>query len=976
MSDSGPRSSPVPPDSGGERLPAIAFVVSEAPDRDHGTWTTVSAALLFLLASTPALGLHPATRHYGQRDGLPQSRVSAVSQDARGLLWIGTKRGGLARYDGRTWRVLDTADGLPSSDVRWISRDPGGNLFVATAGGYGRVRDGRFEPIGPSAAATDRLVRVLEASTPGTLWIGRRAGLLVWSEKGGEVVVPLEREGRPPDVQWLAPDGTGGIYAATDVGLAHVGPPPGLAVSWVAGLPPDDTTVVSRLQDGRLAVAVTGAGLFVGKPGDFHRIGDDRRPGLKVISLLDGGEEGLFVGTSGAGAFLCRERCEPLTGNDLAPDGIVFEIFRDREGVLWFATDGGLGKRVASAFRTLDESDGFPRTEWLYGMTETADGAVWIAASDHRVVRLDADGRASVFTGADGLPGVLVTDVLSPRSGEGPLVCTRRGLFRRRGGRFVHERLPGGVPDDVDSALDTADGLYVATWNRGLYLVRDGAALRVPPPVGPVVEALAPLPDGRIWCGGDGFGIALVAAGRVVSRLTTRDGLPSDQVHGILVDSKGDLWVATEAGAWCRRRDGSSFLLDRDAGLPGSYVYWVVEDHEGAHWLGTNHGVVRRAADGRLELFTTRDGLERNECSPDSAFVDSRGRLFVGTSTLSVFDRRPAPPGARPLVHLEADAGAGWLPEGSTLRLRAGSGPVRFRFASPSFVDEDSTTFRTRLTGVADAWQTTGTGQDTSTWGRLSPGAYRFEVQAVTGDGRVSESPAGIAVVVEPRWWERGDVRLAAIALAVLVGALALIVRDRRHARAAARLKALVDERTDALRSANARLESLAATDELTGVANRRSATERLAQAIAVARRNGSPLAIALVDLDGFKGVNDSFGHSAGDDCLHWIAGVLAGALRAGDFLGRFGGDEFLAVLVDTDLEGARVVAARMSAELAARPWRPEGSTGPSRPLVTLSIGLAALAPADPDAAAFLLRADRALYAAKNAGRARAVAAE
>ena len=935
----------------------------------------VVAAALFGSASS-ALALHPATRLYDTNDGLPGSRITCVTQDAQGYLWVGTKRGGLARYDGRTWRVLDAADGLPSNDVRWIARDAAGALFVATTLGYGRVRDGRFDLLGPSTVTADRLVRVLEASTPGRVWAGRRDGLLVRDLAGGEVAVPLERGGAAADVQWLASDGAGGVWAATDVGLAHVGAPPALFVEWVTGLPEGDTSVVARRRDGSLVAAVTGAGLFSGAPGRFRRVGDDRAPGRKVISILDLGEEGLLVGTSGSGAFLCRERCEPLVGPDVPSDAIVFDVFRDREGVFWFASDSGLGKRAPSAFRTFDAGDGFPATEWVYGMTESADGFVWVAASDHRVVRIDPSGRATAFGEADGIPSTLVTDVVTTRADEGPLVLTRSGAFRFRGGRLVHARLPAPLPEDLDTAVEAREGLYVATWNRGLWLVSGGRAVRVPPPVGAVVEALAPDPAGGVWCGGEGFGVARVESGRVVARLTTADGLPSDEVNGLLVDSKGALWAATQAGAYCRRADGTHFRLDRSSGLPGSYVHWVVEDREGSHWLGTNHGVVRRSADGRLETYTTRDGLARNECSPGSAFVDSRGRLFVGSSALSVLGRRPEPSHAAPVVLVEGEAGGVRARGGETIRLRAGSGPVRFRFASPSFVDEEATTFRTRLVGVSDRWTTAAGDQDTSAWGGLAPGSYRFEVEAVTGDGRVSEKPAAIELVVEPRWWERGDVRLAALAAALLLAGLAVVVRDRRHMRAAARLQRIVEERTEALRGANARLADLAATDELTGVANRRSVMERLAQAIAVSRRNGSPLSVVLVDLDGFKEVNDRLGHAAGDDCLRWIAGVLAGSLRAGDLLGRVGGDEFLALLVGTDLEGARVAAERMAAGLAERPWRPACPDASDLPRVTLSAGLATLAGRGEGADEILLRADRALYAAKSSGRARAVAAE
>ena len=122
--------------------------------------------------------------------------------------------------------------------------------------------------------------------------------------------------------------------------------------------------------------------------------------------------------------------------------------------------------------------------------------------------------------------------------------------------------------------------------------------------------------------------------------------------------------------------------------------------------------------------------------------------------------------------------------------------------------------------------------------------------------------------------------------------------------------------------------------------------------------------------LDGFKAVNDTRGHKAGDLCLRWIAQQLEASLRTADQLGRLGGDEFLAVLVATDSDGARHAAERMRRQLAANPWRPEDEEAGLS--ITLSLGLTSLQDGE-DADALLSRAYEALYAAKRGGRARAV---
>jgi two-component system cell cycle response regulator len=155
----------------------------------------------------------------------------------------------------------------------------------------------------------------------------------------------------------------------------------------------------------------------------------------------------------------------------------------------------------------------------------------------------------------------------------------------------------------------------------------------------------------------------------------------------------------------------------------------------------------------------------------------------------------------------------------------------------------------------------------------------------------------------------------------------------------------------------------LANSDALTGLQNRRRASERLETEIARARRYGTPLSLLLCDVDHFKQVNDRFGHNMGDEVLIRVAASLNETLRQVDLVGRWGGEEFLVLLPDTDAEGARIVAERLRLAIEAMPPFPDGP-----PRVTCSIGFAAYQNED-NSAVFVDRADQALYKAKKNGR-------
>jgi diguanylate cyclase (GGDEF)-like protein/PAS domain S-box-containing protein len=165
-------------------------------------------------------------------------------------------------------------------------------------------------------------------------------------------------------------------------------------------------------------------------------------------------------------------------------------------------------------------------------------------------------------------------------------------------------------------------------------------------------------------------------------------------------------------------------------------------------------------------------------------------------------------------------------------------------------------------------------------------------------------------------------------------------------------------------RLAEDRIQYLATRDALTGLPNRLLLAERAEQAIVAAARSRGQLALLSFDLDRFKLVNDSLGHAAGDALLRDFAGRLRDCVRQSDTVARLGGDEFVVLLEDLKDEGAAARVADKMLESARQPARADGQ----EVRVSTSIGIA-YGGIDPDGAAWLKRADAALYQAKNGGR-------
>ena len=167
---------------------------------------------------------------------------------------------------------------------------------------------------------------------------------------------------------------------------------------------------------------------------------------------------------------------------------------------------------------------------------------------------------------------------------------------------------------------------------------------------------------------------------------------------------------------------------------------------------------------------------------------------------------------------------------------------------------------------------------------------------------------------------------------------------------------------------------SMAYTDELTGVYNRRYMNSLLERKILEIADTAKPVSVMLFDIDHFKQVNDSYGHASGDDVLKEIATRVTDNVRDFDLVARFGGEEFVVVMPDSNAEAAYMVAERLRNRIAGTPFKIPGRDEPLK--VTVSIGVATTTDPSDSADKLLARADALLYTAKRGGRNRSCTAD
>ena len=180
--------------------------------------------------------------------------------------------------------------------------------------------------------------------------------------------------------------------------------------------------------------------------------------------------------------------------------------------------------------------------------------------------------------------------------------------------------------------------------------------------------------------------------------------------------------------------------------------------------------------------------------------------------------------------------------------------------------------------------------------------------------------------------------------------------------------KNIVMAANQAMQQQNRVLETLSITDSLTGLYNRSKLDAILSDQLARFRRTQRAFTLLMMDIDHFKTLNDTYGHLTGDEVLAAVAQILAQSIRSIDYAARYGGDEFIIILVETSAEQALKTAERICDQVEGMVYNIDGSSI----AVTVSIGIVQCQPEDQTPTAVFARADRALYEAKHAGRNRA----
>ncbi|MEM1095906.1 MAG: two-component regulator propeller domain-containing protein [Bacteroidota bacterium] len=803
--------------------------------------------LLTLAAPATAQPTEPLRfAHYGLAEGLSHPSVTHIHRDRRGYVWVSTMDG-LNRFDGIRFETFyaDPSDSTALADnvVHGMVEDEAGILWIGTRnGGLSRYdwrtdtfTTFRADPSNPFALPHNN-ISATHLDQRGYLWIGTEGGACVFDRatarchriqfqgddrlNAGYITALFEAadgQAWAGSITGLYRINTAPMYRALAAGDAAAVPVLARAVSLQpSGRPRPEPSVLSVFEHGGVFWVGTDAdGIYRFDPGQERaEVLPDRRLRQAHVSRFaaDGNTLYFATGYNGLGIHdLETNQTRLVPYQPDLPDGLSHErisnVYVDHDKTLWVGTwGGGLNRlRPASLFAHYDADDGLVN-EFMWTLAEDPTGAVWAGTIDglFRFTNLDA-GASIVWADEEERmlrdsevrvvhPGRTAVWIGTQRSGIHALPNDELGNASFRFRDSFHR--PGdatSLSSNLIRALleDQRGWLWAATDSAGVCLAQDPERILADDDA--TWRCLRHTPDqpgglqsdnyrtvfedaaGDIWLGTatagahrlrtsawDGSDWATLTIDHIGYTPGDPASMPHPNVQSIEQDETGRYWFATFGGGLASWDDATQQLTRyrRAEGLPNETVYGVVDDRHGHLWLPTNNGLARLTlADGFIETFTPSDGVQAREFNSGAFHRGSSGRIYVGgINGFNVFDpaqieREGTVPEVRLtriLLHeqpLDLGRAPSLLHE---LVLDHKSNFLTFEYVAPAYEQAAHMAYTYQM--LEDAPVQAG-GSRVARYPDLAPGRYTLQVEAYDRTAPMQRSRLTLPITIRPPWW-------------------------------------------------------------------------------------------------------------------------------------------------------------------------------------------------------------------------------
>lgn len=773
-------------------------------------WGIIAAFLIFL----PLHSQEYSLRTFSVDAGLAQSQVYASLVDSRGLLWFGTRGGGLSMFDGIQFRTLSEQDGLISNYILAIYEDKKGNLWVGTDEGVSRYDGQEFLNFDGSNGMKNALVNAIMAGPDGNLWLGTNNGIDVLDPEKGEIIKHYGKaEGLVHrQVTALLTDSKGNIWIGTFGGMNVL--PAGKEFfrsnlhqfDRYRGLP--DSHIRNFMEDsqGQVWICTYGGGAAwydpqkssLSKNRPFRYLGTANGLTSPIVFCATEDSKGnIWFGTLSGGAQRWNGKYFTyFTQNEGLYSNHVRSIVEDDWGNVWLGTSGGgVSKFSGDQFVHFTEKNGLPGNR-VYSVVEDSLGHYWFGTSGGGITRYDG-AEFTQFGRKDGFRDIIVKASFRDSKGNLWFGTEGAGAFKYDGKRFRgYSRSDGLSGNWVKQIIeDNAGNMWFATAGGGVSVLKNGKFQNYHVNQGLPSERINCIIQdrrGNIWIGSADRGIARFD-GNKFTAFDEEKGLCSNIIRSVEMDKEGNLWWGTANGlSKLMQKSGGEVeftCVTKKDGLTSENIYLTIFDRVGNLWSGTERGVdkVILNRDGNIReirQYGATEGFTGIETCQRAALRDNEGNLWFGT--INGITRHDPRENSRnqlpPRIHISnvnlfysrltgtqyADSVTPWYGLPMNLVLPHNQNHLSFEFIGINHKNPQKVSYKWKLEPYEKDWRPL-TFKREATYSNLEPGEYTFNLKAYNEDGVPTKDPVEFHFVIRPPWYATWWFRIGAGLLVILL---------------------------------------------------------------------------------------------------------------------------------------------------------------------------------------------------------------
>lgn len=933
-------------------------------------------------------------------DGLPSLNINQIYQQENGFVWFATDSG-VSRYNGKDFLHFKYNPGeknhISNNYVNEMVEDDDGNLWFSTEDGLNKLKfDGSMtyykndstEPLSISS----NLVSTMFKDSSGTLWLGFIDGLSTYDKTlDGFKKVPIDSAlgamNANVSIYDIFEDHQGTLYASTSNGLAILN----IKTNRFEDYVPKNSLHNNLVRDHIYAALVDRnsviwmgtkeSGLYSLNPitQEINVYSNEKENESSlaentVFSLAEFKDGSIWVGHYNSGISIMDPDDKTFTRvqyrefDDFSlPGNSIMNLFVDDSDIVWISTTAGVAyysplKRSADIYKKNPSGSGIS-DNFIYSVTSTKNDA-WIATKKEINKVNTLSGLITKFSFNDA-PGSRMWAVA--KGSDNLWVAHSKGLSHidltlNKIVTFGNEKdnkynLPAS--DNYTIVSDSAGGVWVTGYNSGVYNFH--------PDKGVVKQFLDkkgnPYHDNSTYTldmivSEDGLIWLATTSGVFSVNTTTGDynhfSLGSNQSNiraaSLTQDKNGNIWIATQGLGLAKitqdkDRVFSIEYINTSDGLPKNKIKTVISDNDFL-WLTTENELIRYEVTTKTFLVFPSLISDKDVSFTEAGIEVNGDNLFLGTNNGFVVVDKPKLTGNEymPPVHILAIKtgnkksyiyGKNNTDDVFTLDFKENS--AKFYYASLDYASPEQNKYRYMLEGFDKEW-VFADNMTQASYTNLDSGIYTFKVQGSNSDGVWSNKEAEFSFKV--RHGSAFYIIVSLITFSILMIGFYWYSRQQK--------------RRELYKRAN--------FDSLTGLANRDRFHVQLDQLLA---QKNAKCALLYIDLDHFKEVNDSKGHTVGDELLMMVGQRLKSCLRSSDMLARLSGDEF-AIVISNPNENGKLnhilerVHTQLNTDYKLADIIIKGSS---------SIGVACYPSDGKDSEELLKNADIAMYAAKDAGR-------